>query len=288
MVNSLPAYGYQLPKLDEKRERKVERVREREGGGALDNLTDYITHVIFSVTADHELYGSPISYFNTPMGMTTKIFNETFEDNNLDENGQVMQDIQTFLQSLIVICGTGVPMPRLVAGWNKLMNIQKEDEGRWEGKLKLNLDQVAKFEKYLAVLWEAPSTGEYTGWRGDVLGYNGVKGNLPGYEREKRLSPEHAGKSAADYNTKRAVDCSATEYQDNLRSMAEQDIKAKLMKAQEDDFSVEDHNWLLWKLHSAFMEKLVRLSDKINGLNKTRKCKFEDYNPMNLESSVSI
>lgn len=271
MVNGLPpgpdgtpekGYGYKLPPL-------------REGKGAFENLVDYVTHLIFGVTADHELYGSVIQYFTTPMGLTTKIWNETYEDNDLDESGQVMQDVQTFLQALIVIAGTGVPMPKLIADWTFLIQVQKEDEHLWKGKVKFNGMQRRMLQDYLKVLWEEAPVG-WPGWKSDMMGCNGVKNNVPGYRQEPPI-----------FDSKH-LDEPPHKYQDGLLKEQKMKFDALVHPARPDALSLEEHNELLGMMHAAFMEHLTRLNTKIQHHNSKRKHIFADYLPENLECSVSI
>jgi len=139
MVTELtPTYG--LPPLDKGDQEPLEL------------LIDFLASVIFGVTGDHELYGTVMEYWTTPMGLSTKMFNETDPRNGMDLDGQVCQDVQTYLQATAVIAATGVPMPRLIADWAHLMYVQEADLPNWKNRVQLNVKQRESIQEYLKIL----------------------------------------------------------------------------------------------------------------------------------------
>lgn len=228
-----PGYGYKLPNLQPE---STQDSRDL-GRNALERLTNYVTHMIFGVTADHELYGSVNQYFVTPMGLTTKIWNEAVPENELDPCGQVMQDCQTFLQALGVISGTGVPMPRLLADWGFLTMVQEGDKDKWTD-LKMVKSQIKKVNEFCEILWA---------------------------DSGKKLKRN----DSTDRKTK---------------------IKEELEKILQPGRVIlfYEHEILLKQLHNAFMEHLIGLSFEIQKRNTKRGHPFDEYDPGNLECSISI
>jgi hypothetical protein len=273
MVNTLPAgpaslspeekkeWGYKLPPLNS-------------GAGALENLIDYLAHMIFGVCADHEVYGAVGEYFTTPMGLSTKIFNERYEPNDMDPCGQSMQEVQTFLQALVVISGTGVPMPKLIADWARLTYVQDDDLNNWDNKVEFDAGQVATLRDYLRITGEKPA-----GWQPSTMGYSGVSVDKPGYEVSKSVL-------VSQTNTIASVE----ELLKQDRAKLDQILVAgrKLDNRRLETDTLSEHEYILKKVNQAFMESLIRLSDKMRDRNKLRKQIYTAYDPANLECSVNI
>jgi len=302
-INAMPAgpetagedekkkYGYKLPKFEE--------------GKALELVTEYITHMIFGVTADHEAYGACQQYFTTPKGLNTKIWNETVKENRLDPCGQVMQDCQTYLQALGVIAGTGVPMPRLLAGWSHLIRVQKEDlklyraprseakpmeEGRRLSRgvtgeenqttiIKFTQEQIDFLKNYFW-LEDQKKSREYLNMNIDkrVNPLDGYSGELDGKYSEhvhREAEPETGGRK------KSAIEKIQDDVYNRLQEMLKEDRA----------ISEIEHADLLMSIHHAFMKDLIELNKEIEKKNNDKEQRahpFDSYNPENMECSVSI
>jgi len=240
-----PGFGYKLPNL-------------AGGKGALENLTDCLCHIMFWVTANHEILGSVIEYFTTPMGLTTKIYDESYCDSDCEgtigADGQVMADVQTFLQSLSVISLTGYRQPPLICNWARMMHIQPKDEKKWD-QLTLDVQQVSKLDRYLRSTQCAPSKKE------PMLGINGL----------------NASRETWHPSTVQDTQLWSDRIEHGLRSLQ-----------QPSKHAVKFHNELIDDLHLAFMNSLTRLSNEIELRNACRERPFRGCDPALLEASVSI
>jgi len=256
MVNSMPVgprehrgegtadgFGYKLPELNS-------------GKGAFGNLVDYLCHVIFTVTANHELLGSVIEYFTTPAGLTTKIWDESYQEegyvNKIGEGGQCMTDAQTFIQSTSVISMTGYRQPPLICDWATHMHIQDGDEDKWSDFV-LDQQQIDRLRDYLQALGGDPHPAE------PMLGCNGLANALNPCDyrrgREKRLASVEASLHALEYRS---------------------------------SHNVQLHNHIIDNVHRSFMEGLLQLSRDIETQNSSREIPFQAFNPSLMECSVSI
>lgn len=297
----VPGYGYKLPELCS-------------GKGAMQNLTDYLCHVIFWCTANHELVGAVIEYFTTPAGLSTKIWDESLPENGLEPGGQFMADVQTYMQDLSIISTTGYRQPPLISDWARLLHIRQEDAEQWchlkDGqywrRLELTPDQVDIAESYMCDLYQKSSALLTVDFRRDFLGYNGcVRG-------KRRQAHWVAPKEKAE-----RLEGEVREVLDDLLYIEDRDFATR----------VETHNLLLNFIHRAFIESLLSLSFEIDARNNTDSAgvskqhrhpvhlhgsgtqapapegatspsrlssfmgvghKFEAFNPANLECSVSI
>merc|ERR1712048_1196569 len=240
-----PGFGYKLPDL-------------AGGKGAFENIVNYCCHVMFWVTANHELLGSVIEYFTTPMGLTTKIYDESFQDESsvskIGADGQVMADVQTFLQDLSVISLTGYRQPPLICNWARLMHIQPKDEQKWK-QLTLDAQQVSRLDRYLRSTQCTPSNKE------PMLGINGL-----------------------DASRETWHPCAAQDQQ-----LCSDRVEHGLHRlGQPSRHAVKFHNELIDDLHLAFMNSLTRLSTEIELRNACRERPFRGCDPALLEASVSI
>merc|ERR1712048_34842 len=240
-----PGFGYKLPDL-------------AGGKGAFENLANCLCHIMFWVTANHEILGSVIEYFTTPMGLTTKIYDESFSDgdcvSNIGADGQVMADVQTFLQDLSVISLTGYRQPPLICNWARLMHIQPSDEKKWN-QLTLDVQQVSRINRYLRSPQCTTSDKE------PMLGINGLNASRetwhPSTVQEHQLWSDRVER--------------------DLRSLGQPSRDA-----------VKFHNELIDDLHLAFMSSLTRLSNEIELRNASRERPFRGCDPALMEASVSI
>lgn len=254
-------YGYKLPQLDS-------------GKGAKANLVDYLTHVIFWVTGNHELYGAVGEYFTTPMGLTTKIYDETCEENGIAEDGQVMADVQTYMQSLSVVSATGYPQPRLVADWAYLMIVQDCDEDSKWSKLNLNEKQKGELRHYIKLDRMEKKREEID----EALTYDGVR----------MTDTRKATFGQSNVNTPGGI-LDALKLPTSHEEL--EDVIEQTNPSNKDTERLQAHKLLLKCLHAEFVQQLLKLSTQIqeqNSKREEREHPFAAYDPMNLECSVNI
>lgn len=246
-----PGFGYKLPDLDS-------------GKGAFLNLVDYCAHTIFHVTAVHEVVGSVIEYFSTPAGLTTKMYDESYQDygkttNKLDDCGQVMADVQTFIQSISVICFTGYRQPPLIFDWSNFLQIRDKDAIAWS-RFNLTEEQADNVRDYLSHMFEIVLDRDPY----QVQGYTGLAANL-------------SGRGQDDADPIHRCEASRAKVEERIRGLRHGTTCA-----------VQYHNDLVQELHYAFMLYLLRLSVEVENRNKERNIPYQAMNPVNMESSVSI
>lgn len=80
----------------------------------IKNLINYLTDTIWWCTGGHEMAGSIVEYLIRPDGLMPKVV-----------NGKTMADVQTFAETLIIICLTGMKQPMLMDDWSHLFNDEK-------------------------------------------------------------------------------------------------------------------------------------------------------------------
>jgi hypothetical protein len=238
-----PGFGYKLPDLNS-------------GKGAFGNLVDYLCHVMFTVTANHELLGSVIEYFTTPSGLTTKIWDESYQEegyvNKIGEGGQCMTDAQTFIQSTSVISLTGYRQPPLICDWATHMHIQEEDKDKW-CSFTLDQHQIDRLRKYMQTLGGDPYPAE------PMLGRSGLVSDVnPGHYRNERK-----------------------------KHLASVEVSLRALEHASSE-NVKLHNQLMDNVHRSFMEGLLQLSRDIDLQNDNREIPFQAFNPALMECSVSI
>merc|ERR1711907_207436 len=100
------------------------------------NLVDYLTHVMFWGTGNHELYGAVGEYFTSPKGLGVSILDPEPEFNNLEKYGQVMTDVQTYVALLGIVSGTGYPQPKLLSEWGFLLTDSEDHKSKERGDVK--------------------------------------------------------------------------------------------------------------------------------------------------------
>jgi hypothetical protein len=240
-----PGFGYGLPRLDS-------------GDGALANLIDCCCHIIFWVTAGHEIVGAVIEYFTTPAGLTTKILDETYEGNKLDKGGQCMADVQTFIQSLSVIALTGYRQPPLISDWARILQIRASDSDAWEDRVTLDDRQAGALSKYFNELRETLDCHDA------LLAYAGIRRGEKGCESAR---PMHLH---------------------GILSQIQERLDSLTTECHSHTGKVAIHNKILEDIHFAFMHQLTHLTREIEKNNLDRPIAFQSCNPKYLECSVSI
>jgi len=236
-------YGYKLPRL------------------ALGSLVDYLCHVCFWVTANHEYYGAVGEYFTTPKGLGTKILD--YRECGLDEP-QDMADVQTYIQALSIVSATGYPQPRLISNWSSLLQLRPDEEDQLSSPadyaaVRMNNDQALRVKEYLGVL------------------HTGMEVKADQTFARPRSQSDLLNPNSSPWDEMRG----------SWQAFEEFDLDSMRAGVPDDDGEWAQ-NRLLRHMHGAFMEKLLELSGRISKRNETRIHPFEAFNPMNLECSVNI
>jgi hypothetical protein len=232
-----PGYGYKLPNLTDP------------STDPFQALVDYLCHVIFWVTANHELVGAVIEYFTTPMGLTTKILDETVADNGLDECGQLMADVQTYMQDLCIISMTGYSQPPLMSDWSKLLKIIPQDAEKDEWRnFRMDAEQCEYVREFLSILWTVFEDKR----KNDLLAKK-IFGSAVGFTGAKHQKPDYIPRHLRVVKMKKKVE--------KYLQLLGPDSSLGSGSA------VEYHNKLVEYMHMAFMECLNAVSYTVHAKN---------------------
>lgn len=229
------------------------------------SLVDYLTHVIFWVTGNHEYFGALAEYFTTPAGLTTKIYDHEHPRNKM-KVPQHMNDVQAYMQDLCIISATGVPQPKLISEWDHLMHLPELGPPI---PLTLRVRRWPFFRLFLAQ--ELPGQEPRKEWQDLKLDDSHVVQELKQYTKNICNSAA-SGKQSAKACFNSAFNFESAE---------------ELLKEPEEG-KIARQNKILTVVHAAFMEELHDLDGKIKKKNESRDIPFEAFRPMNLECSVNI
>lgn len=130
MQDSRGGYRFGLPKLSKQ------------------TLKDQLTHILFYVTAYHEVAGSNIDQLMDPY-FGSKI-----------KPGQTMQDVQGFVQNVSLSCLTGLKMPALYNDWK--MVFLRDDISRYNAACELHDKFQADLRNVSAAVKKRNKTRKYS------------------------------------------------------------------------------------------------------------------------------